>query len=142
ELNVGVEGLFFDNRLRAELNYFDETRTDIIGTNGALYGSYIGNYTMVENMGEVRNTGVDAAINWRTQVNDDFRYSVGMNLTYSKNKLLACNENPNIDDYRKSVGQPTSTIFGLQALGLFGRDVNVAGHPFQSFGPYQNGDVA
>ena len=48
----------------------------------------------------------------------------------------------NIEDYRKSVGRSTSTIFGLQAEGLFGKDVQLAGHPLQSYGAYQAGDIA
>lgn len=142
ELNIGIEGLFFKNRLRGEVNYFNEKRSDIIGTNNSLYGSYIGNYAIAENMGGVKNQGFDASMNWGDKTNTDFRYNIGLNLTYSKNELLSWNENNNIEDYRKAVGQSTSAIFGLQALGLFGKDVNLAGHPVQTFGPYQNGDVA
>ena len=36
----------------------------------------------------------------------------------------------------------TSTIFGLQAEGLLGKDVQLAGHPLQSYGAYQAGDIA
>ena len=52
------------------------------------------------------------------------------------------NELNNIEDYRKSIGQPTSAIFGWQSQGLFGKDVAIVGHPFQSFGNYQVGDIA
>ena len=62
---------------------------------------------------------------------------MGVNLTFTKNKLRKSDELDNIEDYRKSVGRSTSTIFGLQAEGLFGKDVQLAGHPLQSYGAYQ-----
>lgn len=142
EVNIGIEGAFLQNRLRGEVNYFNEKRSDIIGTMSSLYASYIGTYTHCENMGQVNNKGFDADINWNDKVGRDFSYQVGLNLTYSKNKLVAWDENSRIEAYRKAVGQPTDRIFGLQSQGLFGKDIPLAGHPFQTFGPYQNGDIA
>lgn len=142
EFNVGVEGMFLNDRLRTEINYFHETRSDIIGINSSKYAGYIGKYMMYENMGKVTNQGVDAYITWNDRVNR-FSYSVGFNFVYSKNKLLEWDENKNIpEEDRKTVGKPTDAIFGLQSLGLFGRDVDINGHPVQMFGPYRNGDIA
>lgn len=47
-----------------------------------------------------------------------------------------------MEEYRKAIGRPTSTIFGWQAQGLFGKDVPLAGHANQTFGNYQVGDIA
>ena len=41
-----------------------------------------------------------------------------------------------MESYRKAIGRPTSTIFGLQALGLFGKDIPLEGHSLQSYGHY------
>ena len=38
EWNIGVEGLFLNNRLYTEINYFREKHTDIIGSVDASYG--------------------------------------------------------------------------------------------------------
>ena len=92
EFNIGIEGLFFNNRLSTELNYFHECRKDIIGVNNAQYAATAGNYTMYENIGQVTNQGIDIAINWKGNIGRDFLYTVGANMTYSKNKLDKWNE--------------------------------------------------
>lgn len=142
EFNVGLEGIFLQNRLRGEVNYFHEKRSDIIGTMNSMYASYVGPYTRCENLGKVTNQGVEAYVSWSDSPVRDFSYEVGVNLTYSKNKLVEWDENSNIEEYRKKIGQPTDRIMGLQAEGLFGKDIPLGGHPFQSFGSYQNGDIA
>mgnify|MGYP001343206772 FL=1 len=88
------------------------------------------------------NQGIDACVNWNDRVGEDFTYNLGFNITFTKNKLRKTDELSNIEDYRKSIGQPTSAILGWQSQGLFGKDVAIAGHPFQSFGNYQVGDIA
>ena len=102
----------------------------------------IGDYLYAENRAEVKNQGVEASISWFDSPIKDFSYEVGLNLTFSKNKLIKADELDNIEDYRKKIGQPTDHIFGLQAEGLFGKDIPLNGHAPQSFGPYQNGDIA
>lgn len=142
ELNIGIEGRLLQNRLRGEINYFHERRWDIIGTNSSHYTDMIGDYLYAENRAEVKNQGVEASISWFDSPIKDFSYEVGLNLTFSKNKLIKADELDNIEDYRKKIGQPTDHIFGLQAEGLFGKDIPLNGHAPQSFGPYQNGDIA
>ena len=142
ELNIGIEGRFLENRLRGEINYFHERRWDIIGTNATKYADIIGDYLYAENLAEVKNQGVEAYISWFDRPTKNFSYEIGLNMTFSKNKLIKADELENIESYRKKIGQPTDHIFGLQAEGLFGKDVPLNGHTPQSFGPYQNGDIA
>lgn len=141
-MNIGIEGRFLNNRLSGEVNYFRELRKNIIGINSAKYATIGGNFIPSENIGEVLNQGIDACVNWNDKVGEDFTYNLGFNITFTKNKLRKTNELNNIEDYRKSIGQPTSAIFGWQSQGLFGKDVAIVGHPFQSFGNYQVGDIA
>lgn len=142
ETNIGIEGLFFNKRLMAEVNYFHENRKNIIGINTAKYAATAGNYTMYENIGQVVNKGFDFSVEWNEKVGNDLQYTAGLNMTYTKNRLVKWNELDGVEDYRKSVGRPTSTIFGLDAIGLFGRDVTLDGHPLQTYGIYKNGDIA
>lgn len=142
ELNVGAEGLFLHNRLSTEINYFRELRKNIIGVNNAKYAATGGDFIPYENIGEVMNQGFDAYVSWNDKIGKDFTYNVGFNITYTKNKLRKSNELSNMEEYRKAIGRPTSTIFGWQAQGLFGKDVPLAGHANQTFGNYQVGDIA
>lgn len=142
ELNVGVESLLFASRLSAEVNYFYELRDNIIGTRTLDFASTVGGYTVVSNMGKVRNQGVDVTLAWADAPSTDFSYRIGLNFLYSKNKLLEADESDDIEGYRKRVGRPTSALFGLQSMGLFGKEVPLEGHPFQTFGYYTAGDIA
>ena len=116
-------------------------RKNIIGKNTVKYAAVVGDFIPAENIGEVMNQGIDAQVRWQDKIGE-IHYNVGVNLTFTKNKLRKSDELDNIEDYRKSVGRSTSTIFGLQAEGLFGKDVQLAGHPLQSYGAYQAGDIA
>lgn len=142
QFNIGIEGLFLHHRLGTELNYFNEKRTNIIGFNGASYGDYLGDYVYNTNMGSVDNQGIEGSITWTDYIGD-LKYSVSGNFVCSKNKLLSWNSVINPDEnYRSNIGKPTDAMFGLQAEGLFGKDVPLAGHAVQTFGPYQDGDIA
>lgn len=142
ELNLGVEGLFFDKRLETEINYFHEVRDNIIGVRTLDFMSTIGGYAVASNMGNVKNQGVDASFVWADTPTRDFSYRVGLNFLYSKNKLMKADESSDIENYRKRIGKSTSSVFGLQSAGLFGKDVQLNGHPFQAFGYYKDGDIA
>ncbi len=141
EWNVGLEGLFLQERLFAEVNYFHEERSNIIGYNGAEYGNYLGVFHGNSNMGRVMNQGVEATIRWNQQIGD-FGYMIGVNGMWSRNELLEWNQINYPDTYLNMIGKPTDAMMGYRALGLFGRDVAIASHPTQYLGPYQEGDIA
>ncbi|MFI3304714.1 MAG: SusC/RagA family TonB-linked outer membrane protein [Rikenellaceae bacterium] len=142
EYNVGLEGFFFGGRLRTEINYFHETRRDMVGTINSDVADIYGGYIEYDNMGSVRNQGMDAYVSW-TQRSGDLTYSVGLTALVSKNKILEWNEVAYQDDENlRTVGQSTSAMYGYTAIGLFGKDVDIDSHPEQRLGDYQNGDVA
>lgn len=141
EYNWGLEGVFFKNRLYVELNYFIEQRKNIIGDMAASYGGYVGDFSYQGNMGEVHNKGVEMTVNWKDRI-DDFSYSVGINGVYTKNKVVKWNEVQHGEAYRYTVGKSTDDMRGLVAEGLFGKDVSLDDHIYQTFSDYQHGDIA
>ena len=141
EMNLGIEGLFLDSRLSVEANWFREMHYDIIGLNDAEHGDYIGDFVTYKNMGSVFNQGIDASARW-TETIGDFSYSIGANVLWSKNKVLEWSQVLHGETYRYTVGNSTDAMFGYVAEGLFGKDVAIDGHAAQSFGHYQDGDIA
>lgn len=140
EWNIGVEGFFFKNRLKLEVNYFNELRDNIIGSNSAQQANVIGDFVSFANIGKVRNYGIDANMQWGDR-NGDFSYQVGANLTWSKNKLLKWDEPQYPDAYTRVIGKPTDAMIGYQSLGLFGKNVPLQGAN-QLLGRFQEGDIA
>lgn len=141
EFNVGFEGIFFKKRLMVEVNYFSEYRDNIIASNSSQYADVLGPFVSVKNIGAVRNRGVDFYVQWNGRAKD-FRYEIGVNGVYSKNKLMAWNEVEFPDEYRRSVGCPTDAMFGYVSQGLFGKDVALDRDVEQLLGRYQEGDIA
>lgn len=141
EWNIGVEGFFLKNRLKAEINYFNELRDNIIGVQSINYADVLGDFVSFRNIGKVRNNGIDAYIQWNDR-NGDFAYQVGANVIWSKNKLLKWDEVNYPDSYLRTVGKPTDAMIGYQALGLYGKDIPLSGKVTQLLGNYQEGDLA
>ncbi len=144
EANLGLEGLFLDNRLSLDANVFLEQRDNLMSGRSFQYSSMIGDFLPAYNYGSVRNMGVDLDVHWRDKAaGGDFRYAVGANLTVTRNKVLKANEVlAESESYQRTVGKPTSAIFGMHSIGLFGKDVDIASAPRQLFGYYTVGDLA
>lgn len=92
------------------------------------------------NIGDIQNTGVDAAVRYRGNINK-FRYSLGINLTSYKNRVV------DIPDpgyffsgshqgvgsmVRNEEGHPVSSFYGYRILGLFNSADEVANAPTQN----------
>ena len=141
EFNVGAEGLLFNRKLWVEANYFNETRSNIISDAGSVYSALYGGIYGQMNIGKVSNQGFELEAKYMNK-SGDFFYSIGINGTYSKNKLLATNEVIYPDAYRNVTGKPTDAMFGYVSQGLFGKNVDLASHLPQTLGYYTIGDIA
>jgi len=141
EFNVGAEALLFNRKLWMEANYFNETRSNIISDASSIYSAVYGGMYGQMNIGKVSNQGFELEAKYMNK-SGDFFYSIGINGTYSKNKLLATNEVIYPDAYRNATGKPTDAMFGYVSQGLFGKDVDLASHLPQTLGYYTIGDIA
>lgn len=92
------------------------------------------------NGGNVRNTGVELALNYRDRIGE-FNYSVGLNGAYNKNKIgdiptldhiIHGNTNSLFDNslefYRAENGFPVGYFWGLKTNGIFQTEAEVAAH--------------
>jgi TonB-linked SusC/RagA family outer membrane protein len=141
EMNFGVEGLAFNQRLQFEFNYFDELRYDIIINPTSLYTGLHGGLLPFTNFGETSNKGLEGAVNWRQSIGD-LQIQIGGNFIYSKNKILKTNEILHPDEYLRQTGMPSDAIFGYVSEGLFTDQSQVDTHDPQIFGNYGPGDIA
>jgi TonB-linked SusC/RagA family outer membrane protein len=84
------------------------------------------------NGGDVKNTGVELALNYRNNIGKNFSYSVGVNGAYNQNRIgnIPTNDhtlhgNTNVlyanalEFYRASNGQPVGYFWGLKTDGIF-----------------------
>lgn len=84
--NVGVDMGFFNNRLTAEIDYYNRLTTGML-QNSQMSIHLTGAYEAPKaNLGNLRNQGVEVNLNWRDNAGD-FHYSVNANVFYNRMKL-------------------------------------------------------
>ncbi|HUP13542.1 MAG TPA: TonB-dependent receptor, partial [Niastella sp.] len=115
---AGVELAAFKNRLRFEAAYFSKVTNDLMtfipGTNGAANG--------LDNIGSIKNSGVELSANWNQRLGKDFGVTISGNLTTYKNKVLElASEGFEIRDgvSATSVGNPIGYFSGYIVEGIY-----------------------
>lgn len=102
--NYGVDANFFDDRLRATAEYYFENRKDILLSDGTVPGM-LGFTAPLANLGEVNSWGWELSLKWNDKINDNFRYWVGVNLSYNQNKIIEMKESPKDNEYQYQKGR-------------------------------------
>lgn len=90
-LNLGIDLGFLNNRLTAEIDYYDRLTT---GMNRPSEMSILltGAYDAPRrNIGDMRNQGIESNIAWRDR-RGEFNYMVNVNASYNRTKLESWNE--------------------------------------------------
>lgn len=139
-INLGAEAVLFNKSLLLDANLFQEYITGIVGQLVNTVPDFLGGFYTYENYGENKYKGVELGATWRKAVTNDFGFDIGANMTYLKTEVVKMDENYAFD-YLYRTGKPVNAIFGLEALGLFKNDQDIADSPAQSFGTVYPGDI-
>lgn len=137
--NLGIDMEWF-NQLQITLDAFYEKRNNILASANGSVPSLIGVGRPMQNIGEVENKGLEASLLWAKQWGD-FAYHIGGNFSFVRNKIIEMNEEFQPYDYLKETGNPIDQQFGLEALGFFKDEADIAGSPRQLFSEVRPGDV-
>lgn len=116
--DVGADLGLFDNRVSIIADYYNRRTNDLLVSRPI--PAFTGFSTTWDNLGDIRNAGVDLSINTenvRQRGSRGFGWSSGLNLTFNRNKVLKLYE-----------GQPIIT-------GINGRQTTIVavGHPIGEF---------
>ena len=120
ETNVGISANLFDNKLSVESDYFTrETRDAIIPVSRLLVPG-----STRQNIGKIKNSGFELALNWNDIVSDDFSYNIGANFSTLKNEILDLAGQENLTSggdvaQRSVVGGSINSFFGLEVAGVY-----------------------
>lgn len=136
--NIGIDITAFDNRFDASLDVYSRRTKDMLypdsrpDTWGALELPSI-------NIGEMKNTGLDLIVNFRSKAGSLLQYNIGGNFSHYKNEIIQLNDNPDEirfgnsllnDVYTASTaGQPISSFYGYIVDGIFNTQQEVDAHP-------------
>lgn len=138
-LNVGAEGQFFKNRLYIDANYFITEYADQL-VKRSIYPAFLNTNIPYENYNSDIYSGVDASINYHFTVADKLSFDIGANLMYWDSRVKTRDETFEFA-YQKREGRATDLIFGMEAVGFFKDDEDIATSLPQAFGEVKPGDL-
>jgi TonB-linked SusC/RagA family outer membrane protein len=120
KFNTGIEFGLFNNKLTGGIEYYNE-----VTGNSSLFlpvglSLTTGFRSITKNIGSVRNSGVEIALNYDIIRNKDMRLSINGNITFNKNEIVKLAERDTIVSGRviRTIGQPINSIFLVEYAGV------------------------
>lgn len=117
--NIGIAFSMFDSKLTGDFNYFYQNREDILVTRAAAIPDAAGLTLPAENIGKVDNFGWELELGWNQQVNDNFSYNIGGNVTKAKNEVVFLTEANDVPEWRKREGYSIDSYITYPTAGIF-----------------------
>ncbi len=126
--DAGVDFSFWNGKLSGAIDYFQRNTLDALLPVNA--PAHVGNrYTMVKNVGNIRNEGFELTLNHENQVGK-VHYNIGGNLSYLENRLTKLNGGSPLwgDRTKTDVNMPLNAFWGYEYEGVYMSDEEVAAH--------------
>jgi len=139
ELNLGLEGIFFNHALTVDANLFASAYYDQITRPQTMYPSFFTTFAPYENYDKNSYKGAELGLSYTKKLGD-FSFVLGANGLYATSKVVERDE-IYIYDYQYRAGKPLFARFGLEADGLFMDQTEIDNHAVQAFGAVQPGDI-
>ncbi len=139
QTDIGFDAAFMNGALTFTFDWYNRKSKDFLLTietpaqTGFLY--------QTRNVGSMKNTGVEFALNYAGNKGKDFQYNIGLTLTHNQNTLtgitsgvaylqnfggLTLNGQSWGEFSRSYVGQPVGEFYGYKALGIFQTQAQIA----------------
>ncbi|MBS1511827.1 MAG: TonB-dependent receptor [Bacteroidetes bacterium] len=128
--NLGLDLSFFNNRLNLTADFYSNTTKNLLLQNKIPPTS--GYTTQFQNVGTVRNNGLELQLGAVVMQKKDFTWNASFNIAFNKNKIISLGKQDkftansgwfsstnNPDDYLVKVGGELGTIYGLQVDGFY-----------------------
>lgn len=130
QTNIGFDARLLGNRLAVNFDWYIKTNKDWLVKAPIL--ATAGTDAPFINGGNVKNTGVELALNWNDTFGNGFAYSIGVNGSYNKNKVGSIPTEDGIihgltnqlydnslEFYRAQNGMPIGYFWGYKTAGIF-----------------------
>ena len=131
ETNVGLTAKLLNGRLSLDADYFlRDTKNAAINVSIPSVGG-----SVLKNVGVIRNSGFELALNWNDNISKDFSYSIGANISTLKNEVRNLFGQPHIDGgqaefrQRSIVGEPLLAFYGREVIGVYQTDAEIQADP-------------
>ncbi|WP_372651949.1 SusC/RagA family TonB-linked outer membrane protein [Draconibacterium sp.] len=129
--NIGLNAELFDNRLTIDADYFiRDTEDAAIPVSLKLQSG-----SVLRNVGTIRNSGLELAVGWRNEINRDFSYNLGVNISTLKNEVRDLYGQSYINGgqaefrQRSQVGEPLLSFYGYEVAGIYQNEAEINADP-------------
>ena len=132
QTNVGLDYGFFNEKISGSLDWYVKNTDDLLLDRPIPTTS--GFTTVVQNVGEVQNTGIDVTLRTQNINKPDFSWSTTFTLGYLKNEVVKLVDGIPFDagfSNRIAEGQPLGSFFGSQTDGIFQNQAEIDAHATQ-----------
>jgi len=140
---AGFELLMLRNRLRIEPVYYSKNTKDIL----VITESIAGATNQMQNLGEVKNSGVELMVSWMDEIGDSgFRYFIGANLTTIKNEVIKIDVEDTAAKIENVVsrtikGEPIGYFYGYKVIGVYQNNEHIKQMPVNTLAVVKPGDL-
>ncbi len=141
QYELGIDARLF-RQLDLSVALFQQDRTNILTSQSTTIPALFGGTLPNVNKGEVRNRGIEFSLMWKKQFRNA-GFFTRFNMSLIKDKVMQMAEEivPAGSEYFYRKGSPVFYTYGLEAIGFFASQQDIASSPVQIFGPVQPGDI-
>jgi TonB-linked SusC/RagA family outer membrane protein len=128
EMNFGLTARLLKERLSVDADYYiRDTKDAVIRLTAPLTGE-----TYLRNKGEIRNSGLELALDWHDILSNGVSYHIGVNMATLKNEVRDLYGQPYINGgsaeflQRSIVGEPLLAFYGWETDGVYQNTAEIA----------------
>lgn len=132
QINVGLDFSTANQRISGSIDYYIKETEDLLL--GRPIPTTSGFATVIQNIGDMENEGVELSLTTRNFVGD-FDWSTTFNIAYNKNTVVRLFDNQPIASgfaNRIEEGQPLGSFYGYATDGIFQNAAEVEAHASQA----------
>ena len=134
EYNLGLDFGFFNNRIQGSLEWYYAITESLLFAQPTQ--SFTGFAYFWNNIGKVRNTGIEFQIDTYNIVTRDFEWRTSFNIAHSRNKLLELGGEQQMitmgernENYLARVGEPMIQYYGYRTIGVWNSQEEINANP-------------
>lgn len=134
EVNFGLEFSLLRNRLSGTVDVYNRKSEDALVR--VKTPTILGDDEYITNAATFTNKGIELGLEWKETINKDWKYNVGINAAFNKNRIENLNGGQAIPDGSvggqgtttlSSNGQPIGSFYLWEVEGIFQNAAEVAG---------------
>lgn len=137
EYNAGLDFGVFNNRLTLGLEFYYSTTKKLLFAQPALSFTGFNNYW--NNIGRVRNRGLELELSSTNIQHKDFEWNTSFNIATNNNKLLELSGEARLiskgereEGYLAQVGKPAIQFYGYKTIGVWNTQEEINANPHLS----------